>query len=246
MMTFGKGAANSTSDFGIALRTHHLLAAMAVLAIISVASEPGRSFAQDCARQEISTTPASPPNARSYELYRKQLQSVTSSDVDLILLGDSLAEYWNIRMFLPYTAFNMGVAGDKTQNVLWRLDNGAWSNLRPRVVFIILGTNNLADDEPCAIAAGIKTVIERVTTIWPVARVVFLEITPRGTMFTQYADSRTEINVALHDTPGIVTINVDDEITCRAEPPFQVRSATVQHRRHGGVNGRGKGQGQGL
>jgi tripartite-type tricarboxylate transporter receptor subunit TctC len=29
-------------------------------------------------------------------------------------------------------------------------------------------------------------------------------------------------------------------------PPFQVRSATVQHRRHGGVNGRGKGQGQGL
>jgi hypothetical protein len=28
--------------------------------------------------------------------------------------------------------------------------------------------------------------------------------------------------------------------------PFQVRSATVQHRRHGGVNGRGKGQGQGL
>jgi hypothetical protein len=28
--------------------------------------------------------------------------------------------------------------------------------------------------------------------------------------------------------------------------PFQVRSATVQHRRHGGVNGRGKGRGQGL
>jgi hypothetical protein len=30
------------------------------------------------------------------------------------------------------------------------------------------------------------------------------------------------------------------------QTPFQVRSATVQHRRHGGVNGRGKGQGQGL
>jgi hypothetical protein len=28
--------------------------------------------------------------------------------------------------------------------------------------------------------------------------------------------------------------------------PFQVRSATVQHRRHGGVNGWGKGRGQGL
>jgi hypothetical protein len=28
--------------------------------------------------------------------------------------------------------------------------------------------------------------------------------------------------------------------------PFQVRSATVQHRRHGGVNGRRKGRGQGL
>jgi hypothetical protein len=32
----------------------------------------------------------------------------------------------------------------------------------------------------------------------------------------------------------------------RKKAPFQVRSATVQHRRHGGVNGRGKGQGQGL
>jgi hypothetical protein len=30
------------------------------------------------------------------------------------------------------------------------------------------------------------------------------------------------------------------------DAPFQVRSATVQHRRHGGVNGRGKGRGQGL
>jgi len=37
-----------------------------------------------------------------------------------------------------------------------------------------------------------------------------------------------------------------DEILEFIESPFQVRSATVQHRRHGGVNGRGKGQGQGL
>jgi len=35
-------------------------------------------------------------------------------------------------------------------------------------------------------------------------------------------------------------------LVVRLTAPIQVRSATVQHRRHGGVNGRGKGRGQGL
>jgi lysophospholipase L1-like esterase len=117
-------------------------------------------------------------------------------------------------MFQPSSVVNLGVAGDRTQNVLWRLESDRWSKLRPRAVFIMLGTNNLPYNNPCAVIAGLKRVIERVKSIWPPAQVILLEITPRGKGFLEYDNARVAINAAMHNVPGIETVNVDDEITC--------------------------------
>jgi platelet-activating factor acetylhydrolase IB subunit beta/gamma len=175
---------------------------------------PAPVFAQICSDQDLTTTPAPPPSPRSYRLYLEQLLSAVDANVDLILLGDSLAELWDTKMLQPISVVNLGVGGDRTQNVLWRLESPRWSKLRPRAVFIMLGTNNLPNDNPCAVIASLKRVIERVKSIWPLARVILLEITPRGKGFLEYNSARVEINAAMRNVLGIETVNVDDEITC--------------------------------
>jgi lysophospholipase L1-like esterase len=190
-----------------------VLRGLLISAIVCITPAP--ALAQVCSDQDLTTSPASPPFPRSYEVYLKQLLLAVDANVDLILLGDSLAELWDTKMFLPNSVVNLGVSADRTQNVLWRLESTEWSKLRPRAVFIMLGTNNLPDNQPCAVVAGLTRVIERVKSIWPFARVILLEITPRGERFSEYNNARVEINASMHNVPGIETVNVDNEITCR-------------------------------
>jgi len=189
-----------------------VLRGLLISAIVCITPAP--AFAQVCSDQDVTTTPASPPFPRSYEVYLKQLRLAVDAEVDLILLGDSLAEFWDTKMFQPISVVNLGVSADRTENVLWRLESPEWSKLRPRAVFIMLGTNNLPHNNPCAVVAGLKRVIERVKSIWPFARVILLEITPRGQGFLEYNSARVEINAAIHNVPGIETVNLDNEITC--------------------------------
>jgi platelet-activating factor acetylhydrolase IB subunit beta/gamma len=190
-----------------------VLRGLLISAIVCITPAP--AFAEICGDQNLTTTPESSASQRSYELYLKQLLLAVDANVDLILLGDSLAALWDTKMFQPISVVNLGVGGDRTQNVLWRLESPEWSKLRPRAVFIMLGTNNLPYNNPCAIIAGLKRVIERVKSIWPSARVILLEITPRGKGFLEYNSARVEINAAMHNLSGIETVNVDDEITCK-------------------------------
>ena len=189
-----------------------VLRGLLISAIVCITPAP--AFAQVCSDQDVTTTPASPPFPRSYEVYLKQLRLAVDAEVDLILLGDSLAEFWDTKMFQPISVVNLGVSADRTENVLWRLESPEWSKLRPRAVFIMLGTNNLPYNNSCAVVAGLKRVIERVKSIWPSARVILLEITPRGKGFSEYNSARVEINAAMHNVLGIETLNVDNEITC--------------------------------
>ena len=178
-----------------------------------------RAHAQDCSGEAVTTTASPPQMARSMTIHRMQLTSVRSMDVDLILIGDSLAEFFEKSELEPMTSFNLGVGGDQTQNVLYRLSSSEWAKIKPRYVVIILGTNNLTTgDEPCAIVAGIKKLIERVNALWPTARIVVLEIPPRGDGFLEFNKSRTQVNTMMRNIPNIATINVDDEITCGWQP----------------------------
>lgn len=40
---------------------------------------------------------------------------------------------------------NYGIAGDQTQNLLWRIQNGEVAGLNPRLVVLKIGTNNLGE-----------------------------------------------------------------------------------------------------
>jgi hypothetical protein len=80
------------------------------MACIAMLHSPSAS-GQTCSGRDLTSTPAPPPNSRSYELYLKQLNSIVSAEVDLVLLGDSLAEYWDTKTLQPMTVRESGRSG---------------------------------------------------------------------------------------------------------------------------------------
>lgn len=83
--------------------------------------------------------------------------------------------HWEQRDFANY-----GVSGDRTQNVLWRLDHGELLRARNEVVVLAIGTNNIGRDTPDEIAAGVAAILDRLHRLVPGADVLLMGILPRG------------------------------------------------------------------
>jgi len=86
-------------------------------------------------------------------------------NLELMFLGDSITHAWEVegsehwqQHFAHRKAFNLGFAGDRTEHLLWRIQNGEINNLSPKWVVLLIGTNNAGHrhDSPQEIAAGIK------------------------------------------------------------------------------------------
>jgi lysophospholipase L1-like esterase len=107
-------------------------------------------------------------------------------DASVLFLGDSITKGWLDggrsvwdRYFRPMKAVPFGIAGDRTQNVLWRIQHGELAGIRPRVVVLLVGTNNLDSSTPPEIAHGIATVVHAIRKRLPTSRVLLLGILPR-------------------------------------------------------------------
>lgn len=107
--------------------------------------------------------------------------------VDLLFVGDSLTAGWAGNEgvewkahFAPWGAANFGIGGDTTQNLLWRLDHGAVGVLRPKVVVLLIGINNLGRENatPEAAGRGIRAVVAKLRGAFPEARILLHGIFP--------------------------------------------------------------------
>ena len=77
-----------------------------------------------------------------------------------------------------FCLLNLGCGGDRTQNVLWRIDNGELDGYRTKGVALMIGTNN--GESPEEVADGIKAVVKRILEKQPEASVVLMPIFPSG------------------------------------------------------------------
>lgn len=120
------------------------------------------------------------------ERHEGVLKQIQEGPVDLILMGDSINHGWDgegKEVFEKYyknrNTVNMGFSGDRTEHVLWRLDNGEVDGINPKAVSLMIGTNNYLANTAEEIGAGIIAVVQKLREKLPETKVLILAIFPR-------------------------------------------------------------------
>ena len=143
-------------------------------------------------------TPRTDENSR--RAHEDLLAKRKAGKIDVYFLGDSItrrwgssdAQYqellanWNAN-FKGWNAGNFGWGGDKTQHMLWRLQNGELDGVNPKVVVLMAGTNNIGDASPLGdveeraadVARGVAALVHEVRKRAPNATLIITGITPR-------------------------------------------------------------------
>ncbi|MCX8134007.1 MAG: GDSL-type esterase/lipase family protein [Roseococcus sp.] len=115
-----------------------------------------------------------------------QLRTADVARVQLVFLGDSLLFAFTPELFSHFyghrRALNLAIPGDTTATLLWRLERGHWpAALRPRLVVLLIGTNNAARDaRPENTAQGIVQIMHDIRRRSPHSRILLLALLPRG------------------------------------------------------------------
>lgn len=104
------------------------------------------------------------------------------------MIGDSITQGWEDegkatweKFYADRNAVNLGYGGDRTENVLWRLQHGEVDGISPRVAVLMIGTNNTGHrmEKPQYTAMGIKAILEELRTRLPETKILLLGVFPR-------------------------------------------------------------------
>lgn len=126
--------------------------------------------------------------------------TAAKGEAKLVFLGDSITQGWEgagdiwKAEWAPYQAANFGIGGDRTEHVLWRVRNGNFDGIRPKLVVLMIGTNNTRNQgvvapehgnvkyvsPPEHTAAGVKAILDELGRKSPDSKVLLLAIFPRG------------------------------------------------------------------
>jgi len=96
-------------------------------------------------------------------------------DIDIVFLGNSITQSWGGgerkvgsvggQVWQQYygrrKAANFGISGDRTQHILWRIENGNFDTIEPKLIILLVGTNNLVDNTADEIIRGINSIIDK-------------------------------------------------------------------------------------
>ncbi len=139
------------------------------------------------------TVPA--PRDEWFVHLQTNLEKSKGQPYDLLFDGDSITDFWQTRgrevwaqHYGNLKAFDFGISGDRTENVLWRLQQGQADGTDPKLVVLMIGTNNIgreaAIESVDQIADGVKAVVGQYLERCPHAHILLLGIFPRGAAAT--------------------------------------------------------------
>ena len=140
-----------------------------------------------------SKTPPNAPETRGRGWETRALANIAmgkekAGSVDLIFDGDSITDgwqkggqaVWNER-FAKYHPIDFGISGDVTQSILWRLAHGQAEGMHPKLIALMIGTNNMRfTSTPEEIAGGVKEIISEYQKRCPDAVILLQAIFPRA------------------------------------------------------------------
>jgi lysophospholipase L1-like esterase len=162
------------------------------LAVFTVSAWADNSTADIVARVRALTPPAGQP-AATYPVPREDwiirfvgnLDKLKQGPYDLVFDGDSITDGWQgvgltvlKERYGNLKVLDAGISGDQVQHVLWRLQHGELEGQSPKLIMLMIGTNNCGQD-PKDVAAGIKLVLNEYETRCPDAHILLLGVFPR-------------------------------------------------------------------
>lgn len=175
------------------LRFYSLLTSF-VLAGLVTAQSATQVMAQATAQAPAQATSKAPdtviPVPRDggwMDRHESMNERVKQGDVDVVFIGDSITQGWEgsgkevwKKYYSDRKAVNLGISGDRTQHVIWRLDNGNLEGISPKVAVIMIGTNNASSNSPEEIAQGVTRIVEQIREKSPETKILLLGTFPRG------------------------------------------------------------------
>ncbi|MDR3621434.1 MAG: platelet-activating factor acetylhydrolase IB subunit [Paludisphaera borealis] len=133
------------------------------------------------------TTLAAAPRTDEWwtNMHKDFLAQTKKGGIDLLFLGDSITQGWGgnetwKKHYTPRHAANFGIGGDGTQHVLWRVENGEIDGIKPRVIVMMIGTNNAGGSSADEIAAGNKAIVKQLRKRLPETKILLLGVFPRS------------------------------------------------------------------
>ena len=158
-----------------------------LLAAFVIALVPPLSLAQEKPNDAIVPAPRDANWMKRHDSFNER---VKQGNVDLVFIGDSITQGWEgngknvwAEYYAKRNAVNLGIGGDRTQHVLWRLDHGNIDGINPKLAVLMIGTNNSGSNTSGQIAEGVKLIVEKLRAKLPNTKVLVLAIFPRADNF---------------------------------------------------------------
>ena len=156
-------------------------------------------------KPETADQPAPRADRNSMLAHSELLEKAKQGRIDVYFEGDSITRRWGTsdeqykhflrnwqENFFGWNAADFGWGGDRTQNILWRLNNGELDNVKPKIIVLLAGTNNVGNNSPAGsadprsdprvrdITSGIKAILDVCSRKAPGATIVLMGIFPRN------------------------------------------------------------------
>lgn len=170
--------------------------------------------------------------------HQAQCEAVVATRPELVFIGDSITARWPQEVlaarFGKHRPLNLGIGGDWIQNVLWRVQNGTLDKAVPKVVVLLIGTNNLTSKfTPDEITVDVGALLKAIQSKTAQSKILLLGILPRGASIEDETNEKIrQINAKLAmlaDQKQIFYLDVGDKLV---EPDGTIAKEVMPDKLH--------------
>lgn len=153
-----------------------MLAVMAVMVI-----------AVSALAENTAVTPKPQDSPKWLKRHQSMNEQIKQQDVNVLWIGDSIVQRWETlgkpvwdKYYAGRGAVNLGISGDRTEHVLWRLDHGNIDGVSPKLAIVMIGQNNGPHNTAAEIAEGVTAIVTKLRQKLPETKILLLGIFFRG------------------------------------------------------------------
>ena len=124
------------------------------------------------------------PDVGWYQRFQTNVDKLKNGPYDLIFDGDSITDNWQgpgadewKKRYGSIKAADIAIGGDTTQFLLWRVRHGDLEGQDPKLIVLLIGTNNGGD--PKELSQGVRLLLDEYEKRCPHAHILLQGIFPR-------------------------------------------------------------------